>query len=124
MRGLTGAFNTLFAQAKKAFPQARTAQRAWWLAVGAITVGGRKTIGGAIRSCLHQFEDWSAKYRVFSRSPWEARDLFQPALDYCLGLGSIEEPFTSRSMTRGSKKPASASQGPVISGIRDRRLST
>ncbi|MCL6614208.1 MAG: transposase [Firmicutes bacterium] len=90
---LSDAFNEFFAKAKEAFPQERTAARAWWLAVGMIVGWGRRTIGGAIRSCLQQFEDWSAKYRVFSRSPWEARELFQPALDYCLGLGPKEAPF-------------------------------
>jgi len=94
MRSLAAAFNGLFAKAKKAFPQERTAQRAWWLAVGMIIGGGKRTIGGAIRSCLHQFEDWSARYRVFSRSPWEARELFQPVFEFCLGLiPSADAPF-------------------------------
>jgi hypothetical protein len=103
MKSLAAAFNELFKRAGKAFPQQRTAQRAWWLAIGTIAGGGKKTIGGAIRTCLQQFEDWSAKYRVFSRSPWEPRDLFQPALEYCLSLGR-ELPFMVALDDTGLKK--------------------
>ena len=105
MKSLAAVFNALFAKAKKAFPQERTAQRAWWLAVGLIAGGGKRTIGGAIRSCLHQFEDWSAKYRVFSRSPWDPRELFQPVLDFCLGLKpAADVPFAVALDDTGLKK--------------------
>lgn len=93
MKGLTWAFGGFFAEAKRAFPQNRTAVNAWWLAVGTIVGWGRATISGAICACHQQFKDWSTKYRVFSRSPWNPRGLFQPALDYCLGLGAKEAFF-------------------------------
>jgi len=104
MKSLAAAFNGLFAKAKKAFPQERTAQQAWWLAVGLIVGGGKRTIGGAIRSCLHQFEDWSAKYRVFSRSPWDPRELFQPVFDFCLGMPAADLPFAVALDDTGVKK--------------------
>ena len=102
MNSLTAVFNSFFAG--RAFPQERTAKRAWWLAIGMIAGWGKKTVGGAIRACCQHFEDWSAKYRVFSRSPWEPRDLFQPALDYCLGIGPKDAFFTIALDDTGLKK--------------------
>jgi hypothetical protein len=66
------------------FPQNRTRQRAVALAFGILAGLGKRTLTRAI--CFHgnTAKDWSADYRVFSRSPWEPRGLFHPLLEYAL----------------------------------------
>lgn len=59
-----------------AFSQPRTAVRACALAVGLLCGVGRRTITRALGALGKEQVDWSADYRVFSRSPWEAKNLF------------------------------------------------
>lgn len=86
MTGLADAFEALFRAAADTFPQRRTYQRALRLAYGFVTAWGRHTISRALCALHAQFEDWSAAYRLFSRSPWEPRDLFQPVLETAVAL--------------------------------------
>lgn len=83
---LTAAFDSLLAAAATSFPQRRTFHRAYRLAYGFVTAWGRRTISGALCALHAQFEDWTANYRVFSRSPWEPRDLFQPVIQKCVSM--------------------------------------
>lgn len=63
-----------------AFTQPRTAIRACALA-GALLCGvGRRTITRALGFLDKEHVDWSADYRVFSRSPWQGEDLFNPMM--------------------------------------------
>jgi hypothetical protein len=63
-----------------AFTQPRTAIRACALA-GALLCGvGRRTITRALGFLAREQVDWSADYRVFSRSPWQGEDLFNPMM--------------------------------------------
>jgi hypothetical protein len=79
---LTLAFVTLtmLAQLGEAFCQRRTALRAWRLAVGQALTLGTRTISRIIASLQRDQRDWSGDYRLFSRSPWETRELFVPVL--------------------------------------------
>jgi len=63
-----------------AFAQQRTAARAEELALGTLTSFGRRTISRAICALGRQMVDWSADYKLFSRSPWPAERLFDPVL--------------------------------------------
>lgn len=64
----------------QAFSQPRTSNRARALA-GALLCGvGRRTITRALGFLNKEQVDWSADYRVFSRSPWQEEDLFDPLL--------------------------------------------
>ncbi len=58
------------------FAQRRTANRATKLALGLLLGMGRRTITRAL--CFHgqTEQDWSADYKIFSRSPWEEQALF------------------------------------------------
>ena len=58
------------------FPQERSLQRALALAFGLVCGVGKRTVTRAI--CFHgnTQKDWSADYKVFSRSQWEPRALF------------------------------------------------
>ena len=63
------------------FPQQRSLQRAITLAFGILCGVGRRTLTRAICFQGNTQKDWSADYKVFSRSPWEPRALFAPILD-------------------------------------------
>jgi hypothetical protein len=73
---LTEAFLNLCGQWSAAFPQARTTRRAKALALSAMLCAGRKWVTRMLCVKQAEFLDWSADYKLFSRSPWKARDLF------------------------------------------------
>jgi DDE superfamily endonuclease len=64
-----------------AFRQQRTYRRAIALALGLLCGLGRRTLTCAIGFQHRQYRDWSADYRLFSRSPWEPKALFAPVLE-------------------------------------------
>lgn len=47
---------------------------------------GRRTISRTIAALGRDQVDWSADYRLYSRSPWEAKALFEPSIRYGLPL--------------------------------------
>ena len=65
-----------------AFAQARTALRAQRHAVCTLCTLGRRTISRCIMSAQEQWRDWSSDYLLYSRSTWEAAQLFTPACRY------------------------------------------
>lgn len=76
-----------------AFTQPRTAVRACALA-GALLCGvGRRTITRALGFLGKEQVDWSADYRVFSRSPWTSEDLFNPLLTEAIARYVPEGPL-------------------------------
>lgn len=64
-----------------AFPQARTHERAIEHAIASVCVLGRRTISRSLGALGRSDCDWSADYRMFSRSPWQPERLFDPVLD-------------------------------------------
>lgn len=63
-----------------AFSQSRSCQRAVEQALGALLAIGRRTLSRSIWALGRQHQDWSADYKLHSRAPWQAQDLFQPIL--------------------------------------------
>ncbi|MGD9202833.1 MAG: transposase [Chitinispirillia bacterium] len=63
------------------FRQSRSLIIAIRLSIGLVTIPGRKTISRAICGNGLEQVDWSSNYKFFSRSPWESRKLFLPAID-------------------------------------------
>lgn len=63
------------------FPHRRTQQRAIEHAMVLPCVFGRRTISRTICAMGRSDRDWSADYRVFSRSDWDSRRLFDPVID-------------------------------------------
>lgn len=59
------------------FPQERTFVRALRLALAQVLAPGVRTISRVIAASGLDQQDWSADYRVFSRSPWQQRRLFE-----------------------------------------------
>lgn len=68
------------------FPQERTFDRAKRLIVSGLLTVGRRWISRMISASGRDQEDWSADYRVFSRSPWQAHDLFVPIMRHTLEM--------------------------------------
>lgn len=62
------------------FDQQRTCTRAISLALGLLCGLGRRTVTRAICFNNRQHQDWSADYKLFSRSRWDPRALFGPLI--------------------------------------------
>ena len=85
---------------KTVFPQARTLERAVALGFGILCGLGKRTITRAISFQGNTQKDWSADYRVFSRSPWEARHLFTSILQHAMAEYKLERLVFSADDTR------------------------
>jgi hypothetical protein len=79
-------FHELLQPWRSAFAQQRTCQRAQRLAYGLLTCLRTHLTSNAICATGRQFLDWSADYRLFSRSRWDAHALFDPIFDHLAGL--------------------------------------
>lgn len=64
-----------------AFPSNVTHRRAMQHAIALPCVLGRRTITRTLCALGRTDQDWSADYKLFSRSRWQAEQLFQPVLD-------------------------------------------
>jgi hypothetical protein len=82
------------------FPQERSLQRAITLAFGILCGVGKRTLTRAISFHGNTQKDWSADYKVFSRSPWQPRALFHPILEQALQEHSLERIVLSTDDTR------------------------
>ncbi len=91
------------------FPQDRSLQRAIALAFGIVCGIGRRTLTRAILFHGNTQKDWSADYKVFSRSPWQPRALFHPILEQAIQEHRLERIVISTDDTRlwrsGKKVP-------------------
>ena len=68
-----------------AFFQERSRIRAMELSLGSLCSLGRRTLSRSICAVGRQHQDWSADYKIFSRSRWEPDLLFTPVLkEYCM----------------------------------------
>jgi hypothetical protein len=85
---------------KFVFPQQRSSQRAIALAFGILCGVGRRTLTRAISFQGNTQKDWSADYKVFSRSPWQPRALFHPILEQALQEHRLERIVISTDDTR------------------------
>jgi hypothetical protein len=75
-------FDSLLQQWRGVFSQERTFERARRLTFGLLSCLRMHLTSTAICASGRQFQDWSADYRVCSRSPWEPRQLFDVVLDH------------------------------------------
>jgi hypothetical protein len=82
------------------FPQDRSRQRARAMAFGILCGLGKRTLTRAISFHGNTHKDWSADYRVFSRSPWEPRGLFHPILEHAIKSHELERIVVSIDDTR------------------------
>lgn len=82
------------------FPQDRSLQRAVTLAFGILCGVGRRTLTRAISFAGNTQKDWSADYKVFSRSSWEPRALFYPVLEEAIQSQGLQRIVLSTDDTR------------------------
>jgi len=82
------------------FPQQRSLQRALTLAFGILCGVGRRTLTRAISFAGNTQKDWSADYKVFSRSPWEPRALFHTILEQAIQEHQLKRIVISTDDTR------------------------
>jgi len=66
---------------QSAFPRDRTRQRAIQHAIALPCVFGRRTISRTLAALGRADQDWSADYKMFSRSRWKPERLFDPVID-------------------------------------------
>ena len=74
-------WNALFDQARVAFAQQRSAERARALGLSALTCLGRHTLAGLLCTAGQQFRDWSAAYRLFERERLDPQALWRVPLN-------------------------------------------
>ena len=94
------------------FCQQRTQHRAIEHALGLPMSLGRRTISRTICNLDRANQDWSADYKLFSRSDWEMEALFTPILsDYLsrFSKGPIAVAFDDTKLSKSGKKIAGAS---------------
>ena len=75
---LLSTFESLLESWRELFPQARTHERARRLTFGMLSCLRLHLTSNAICAAGLQFKDWSADYKVFSRSRWDPHRLFDP----------------------------------------------
>src|SRR5438309_9209227 len=75
-------FDGLIGSWRDVFPQTRTFQRARRLVFGLLVSVRMHLTSNAICATGRQFVDWTADYRVCSRSPWNPHRLFDPLFDH------------------------------------------
>jgi hypothetical protein len=71
---------------KEAFYRNKTFNRAMKHAIASLCALGRRTISNAIIFSGDQQKDWSANYKLFSRSKWAPQQLFEPIVRQSLFL--------------------------------------
>ena len=93
------------------FAQRRTRERAIDLSVGGLCALGRRTVSRAICAVGRGHQDWSADYKLFSRSDWKEDDLFDPTLRDWLGryaTGPIPVALDDTGLRRSGRKISTA----------------
>src|SRR5260370_16474980 len=79
-QGVMAGWNALFDQARAAFAQHRSFERARTFGVSALTCLGRRTLSGLLCASGQQFRDWSAAYRLFERQRLDGEALWRVPL--------------------------------------------
>mgnify|MGYP003575167113 FL=1 len=91
------------------FPQDRSLQRAKTVGFGLLCGVGKRTLTRSIGFHGKTGQDWSADYKVFSRSKWDSRALFNPVLEEAIQGHALQRIVASVDDTRvwrtGQKVP-------------------
>jgi hypothetical protein len=101
---------------RSVFSQARTMHRALEYGLGLLLAVGRKTMTSSILARGLGAEDWSADYKMFSRSGWDEQALFRPAV--VTFLASFPEGFIPIAMD-DTKVRKTGTKIPHVSWQRD-----
>jgi hypothetical protein len=93
------------------FAQGRSQRRASELSLGTLSSYGRRTFSRAICAVGRQDQDWSADYKLFSRSLWDANRLFDPVMEEYLRrypTGPISVALDDTKLRKSGRKIPSA----------------
>lgn len=93
------------------FAQERSLHRAIEHALALPCVMGRRTISRTLCALGRSAQDWSADYKMFSRSQWQAESLFDPVIDDYLERypeGPVTAAFDDTKLTKTGRKIATA----------------
>ncbi len=93
------------------FAQKRSLQRAIEHALALPCIMGRRTISRTLCALGRSGHDWSADYKMFSRSRWQAESLFDPVIDDYLARyheGPITAAFDDTKLAKTGKHIATA----------------
>ena len=99
---------------KPAFAQERTARRAIEQALANVCVVGRRTVANSILVRGRAADPFDAEYKLLSRSPWDAQQLFEPMFRDAIGRSGDDLIVIGGDDTRLAKtgrKVSSASWG-------------
>ena len=94
------------------FAQPRSHQRALEHALAWPSVLGERTIAHTLTALGREQQDWSADYKIYSRSPWSSQALFDPVVDDYLERyprGPIVSVIDDTGLARSGKKIPGAS---------------
>jgi len=86
MTALLDSFLEVLSGWRAVFPQFRTYQRGVFLALSQVLTPGSRTISRLIACAGRHLEDWTAQYRLFSRSQWSSQALFDPVIEESVAL--------------------------------------
>lgn len=100
--------------------QARSAEKIGTTLLGLVGAFGRRTVTGSLVYLGLSQQDWSGRYRHFSRSPWTQDALFQVACHDAALLVPAELPFIPISLDDTST-PTTGTLGGLASWQRDPR---
>lgn len=96
---------------KSVFAQKRSRERAIEHALALPCIMGRRTISRTICALGRSDKDWSADYKIFSRSQWKAESLFDPVIENYLARypdGPIRVACDDTRLKKSGKKIANA----------------
>lgn len=109
---LTEALYSLLDQGwKSVFAQKRSHERAIGHALALPCIMGRRTISRTICALGRSDQDWSADYKIFSRSQWKVESLFDPVIENYLARypdGPIRVACDDTRLKKSGKKIAKA----------------
>jgi hypothetical protein len=88
MSPLLDALIALLGDWRQAFRQQRSFARALRLSLAQILTPGQRLLSRLIACSGRQDRDWTADYKLFSRSPWQTERLFRPVIERCLEYSS------------------------------------
>ena len=89
------------------FSQPRSHQRALEHALAWPSVLGERTIASTVTALGRDQQDWSADYKIYSRSRWSSQALFEPVVEDYLGRyakGPVVGVLDDTGLARSGKK--------------------
>jgi len=111
-------FNCLWKRVQQNLPQERSAKKIRTTLLGLLAAFGQRTITASLSYLGLSQDDWSGRYRHFSRSPWQAEEIFQVAAEEAVSMVPEEHPFIPMSLD-DTTLPSTSAKGGLASYGKD-----